>query len=300
MEAVLRIIDDYREAPCLWNRKHADYRDTGERKREWQRLGRKHNMSELKMEKKIHNLRTQFTRELKILRDSKKNNTPLKKRIWFGYHKMLFLVEDENERKKMETWDQPWSDDSCEMDSDVDTLNTDTIETIKCDPDKDTVSDDFDLNFDDIIASNVVNAVSSNLIPIDEPANSPRPAEGSVDSQGASITSTLADESQTVRSTTKRAATELLDQGTGSGKRAKETVPRCDEFERTGSSKRMRETVPRWDEFDAYGEYVGHKLRNSNKSRVEIAVAQRDIEDVFIRLEVGAYAVPEAQGKHKV
>lgn len=52
--------------------------------------------------------------------------------------------------------------------------------------------------------------------------------------------------------------------------------------------KSLTEAVTSRDEFAVYGEHVANKLRNSGRSRIEISLAQREI-DIFLKLEMGMY-----------
>lgn len=49
------------------------------------------------------------------------------------------------------------------------------------------------------------------------------------------------------------------------------------------------ETSTERDEFSVYGEHIANKLRNSGRSRKEIAVAQNLIDRVCFNLTMGAY-----------
>lgn len=54
--------------------------------------------------------------------------------------------------------------------------------------------------------------------------------------------------------------------------------------------KRHVYSVPKRDQFSVYGEHIANKLRNSGRSKFEIALAQRYIDDICFKLVVGEYA----------
>lgn len=54
--------------------------------------------------------------------------------------------------------------------------------------------------------------------------------------------------------------------------------------------KSLSEVVNTRDEHSVYGEYVANKIRNCNKSRMEISLAQRYINDILFRLDMGMLA----------
>lgn len=54
--------------------------------------------------------------------------------------------------------------------------------------------------------------------------------------------------------------------------------------------KSLTQVVSSRDEYAVFGEYVANKLRNCNKSRMEIALAQRNINDVLFKLDMGFLA----------
>lgn len=54
--------------------------------------------------------------------------------------------------------------------------------------------------------------------------------------------------------------------------------------------KSLSEVVNSRDEHSVYGEYVANKIRNCNKSRMEISLAQRYINDILFRLDMGMLA----------
>ncbi|XP_058116813.1 uncharacterized protein LOC131259357 [Anopheles coustani] len=122
-------------------------------------------------------------------------------------------------------------------------------------------------DFDDMIASSVVDAKGTKIIPvIDVDADS---SESQPELE-ADTTPTVSSSSAKQRATRK-------------------PIP--------GPAVRMqwakaKQAAPKRDEYAVYGEYVGEKLRNAGKSRLEIARAQQDIEAIFIKLESGIYGKP--------
>lgn len=66
-------------------------------------LAQKYQMANHDMEKKIHNLKSQFRREHKKLTESKKSGSSPKKSSWFGYHPLLFLLQGMESRGSRDT-----------------------------------------------------------------------------------------------------------------------------------------------------------------------------------------------------
>lgn len=91
-ENTISLIKMLRETPCLWDKNCRDYKNRGKKKDEMQRLADEYKMSYSDMEKKIHNLKTQFRREHKKLRASQRSGSSLEKCSWFGYQPLRFLL----------------------------------------------------------------------------------------------------------------------------------------------------------------------------------------------------------------
>lgn len=54
-------------------------------------------------------------------------------------------------------------------------------------------------------------------------------------------------------------------------------------------AKSSAEIVTERDEYTVYGEHIANKLRNSGRSRFEIAIAQHEIDDICFKLNMGAF-----------
>lgn len=64
--------------------------------------------------------------------------------------------------------------------------------------------------------------------------------------------------------------------------------------------KSLSEIVTTRDEHSVFGEYVANKVRNCNRPRVEVSLAQRYINDILFRLDMGLLAaeIPSIQTPH--
>lgn len=58
--------------------------------------------------------------------------------------------------------------------------------------------------------------------------------------------------------------------------------------------KTLTEAVTQRDEFSVYGEHIAYKLRNCGKNPVEISLAQREIDDIIIKLQMGKYGTDQS------
>lgn len=54
--------------------------------------------------------------------------------------------------------------------------------------------------------------------------------------------------------------------------------------------KTLADTVSKRDEYTVYGEHIANKLRNSGRSRLEIASAQNAIDNICFKLLMGEYS----------
>lgn len=87
-QRILKLIDDIRCSPCLWDMRHVDYRNRAVKTQTYEALGRKYNVNTMEIVKKFQILRTQFRREHKKVEGLQKPSH------WFGYEPLLFLDYD--------------------------------------------------------------------------------------------------------------------------------------------------------------------------------------------------------------
>ena len=102
-EDVLSLIAAYREQPCLWNVKSQGYKDRNAKDIALKKVYNEmkiidNNMTLEAMKTKIHTIRSQFKRELKLIRESKNSGastsdvyTP---KLWC-FHLLEFIPNDE-------------------------------------------------------------------------------------------------------------------------------------------------------------------------------------------------------------
>ncbi|CAH1396344.1 unnamed protein product [Nezara viridula] len=91
-ENTLRLIDVFHNTPCLWNVLSDDYRDREKKKRCWNIIAQQFGVPVTDVEKKIHNLKTQFYREHKrVTKDRKNRGYPQTVSNWFAYKHLMFL-----------------------------------------------------------------------------------------------------------------------------------------------------------------------------------------------------------------
>ena len=102
VETTLKLIEDFQARSCLWDVASLIIKieikgempcanlqsDTGYQIRRW---------------KKNHNLKTQFRREHKKLKQSKKSGVSPSKCNWFGYQPLLFLLQGTESRGSRST-----------------------------------------------------------------------------------------------------------------------------------------------------------------------------------------------------
>ena len=68
-DKVLKFIEDYQACSCLWDVNRPDYKNRVKRKSAIESLAAKYEVSVADIEKKIHNLKTSFSRERKKIHD---------------------------------------------------------------------------------------------------------------------------------------------------------------------------------------------------------------------------------------
>ena len=88
-DKVLKFIEDYQACSCLWDVNCPDYKNRVKRKSAIESLAAKYEVSGADLEKKIHNLKTSFSRERKKCIPA--SGSAPKKSSWFAYDYLLFL-----------------------------------------------------------------------------------------------------------------------------------------------------------------------------------------------------------------
>ena len=68
-DKVLKLIEDYQACSCLWDVNCPDYKNQVKRRSAIESLAAKYEVSVADIEKKIHNLKTSFSRERKKIHD---------------------------------------------------------------------------------------------------------------------------------------------------------------------------------------------------------------------------------------
>jgi hypothetical protein len=84
-ENMVKLIEDLRSLPCLWDVQSAEYKTRNKKVHACDTLATKYGASAVDVEKKIQALKTQFRMEHKKLVGSKRSGSSLKKALWFGY-----------------------------------------------------------------------------------------------------------------------------------------------------------------------------------------------------------------------
>ncbi|KFB40656.1 uncharacterized protein LOC100881882 [Anopheles sinensis] len=127
-ETTLALIEDYRKLPILWSKKHPLYKHRETRVKHLKFLAKKYCVKASVMEKRIHNLRSQFSREHK--EHLKKTKPAFPRRPWYGYEKMLFLQDDWQGvagTNTDESFDDLSDADAFDMDDDLDETKTPSV-----------------------------------------------------------------------------------------------------------------------------------------------------------------------------
>lgn len=89
-DKVLKFIEDYQACSCLWDVNCPDYKNRVKRKSAIESLAAKYEVSVADIEKKIHNLKTSFSRERK--KSNPASGSAPRKSSWFAYDYLLFLL----------------------------------------------------------------------------------------------------------------------------------------------------------------------------------------------------------------
>lgn len=97
---ILKLVELYHKNEVLWNTKHNNYKYNRYVKLDvWKQIADELQVERSAAEHKMHNLRSQFTREYKRVRTAKKNGhifTP----TWFVYEHLKFLIDFTSVREK--------------------------------------------------------------------------------------------------------------------------------------------------------------------------------------------------------
>lgn len=102
-ELTLKLIEDLQINVCLWDVTSVDYRNHEKRAKTICELAQKYDVVSSEIEKKIHTLKSQFTREHKKLVEARKSDASPKKCAWFGYEHLLFLLPANESRGSRST-----------------------------------------------------------------------------------------------------------------------------------------------------------------------------------------------------
>lgn len=102
-EKVLRFIEDFHAASCLWEVTNPEYKNRIKKKIVIEELAKKYEVSVSDVEKKIHNLKTAFHREHKKINQAKKSGASPVKNAWFAYDHLLFLLQGSESRGSRST-----------------------------------------------------------------------------------------------------------------------------------------------------------------------------------------------------
>lgn len=97
---ILKLVELYHKNEILWNTKHPNYKYNRFVKLDvWKQIADELEVDRCAAEQKMHNLRSQFTREYKRVRTATRNRqvfTP----TWFVYKHLTFLIDFTSVRTK--------------------------------------------------------------------------------------------------------------------------------------------------------------------------------------------------------
>lgn len=97
---ILKLVELYHKNEVLWNTKHCNYKYNRFVKLDvWKQIADEVQVEISAAEQKMHNLRSQFTREYKRVCTAKKKGqifTP----TWFAYNHLSFLIDYMNVKEK--------------------------------------------------------------------------------------------------------------------------------------------------------------------------------------------------------
>lgn len=101
-EETSNLIEGYRNFKCLWDAKHADYKNRIKKKDALIELGKMCHVSTAEVERKLANVNSQYRRERRNYKKFKKSGAASSFRPkWFGYNLMAFL-RDKNKPRRTE------------------------------------------------------------------------------------------------------------------------------------------------------------------------------------------------------
>lgn len=101
-EKTVQFIEDYRNAPELWNVTLREYKNNKQKMDTFKRLANQYECSVDEVKKKIKNLRSAFHRERKRLQKGS-GASPVKGKVWFGYDLLTFLLDTDVPRQTIST-----------------------------------------------------------------------------------------------------------------------------------------------------------------------------------------------------
>lgn len=102
-EKTLLLIEDFHSSRCLWDVTSEDYKNRNKKRLTLEDIGKKYETSASDVEKKIHNLKTQFYREHRKTKELKKSGSSPFKSGWFAYQHLLFLLQGIEPRGSLNT-----------------------------------------------------------------------------------------------------------------------------------------------------------------------------------------------------
>lgn len=99
---VFRLIQMYRDRPALWDSKHENFKDKAKRHEEMRKIALCLGESKEEVDRKVKNLLSHFSRELKKEGKSSKCGTISNyKSKWFAYEAMMFLKDKSKSRRRV-------------------------------------------------------------------------------------------------------------------------------------------------------------------------------------------------------
>lgn len=96
-------MEDLHSTPCLWEVRCVDYKNRNKKVDAYEMHANKYKISVSDIEKKIQMLKNQFRREHKKLLDSERSGASPKQVNWFGYERLLFLLQGYESRGSRST-----------------------------------------------------------------------------------------------------------------------------------------------------------------------------------------------------
>lgn len=97
-EETYSLIESIQECPELWNVKAKEYRDRNKKQKALKNLAEKYDTTEAEIQRKLHNLRTQFNQEIKKVKKRKSGDgvDDLYKSSWEYFDALKFLMLNES------------------------------------------------------------------------------------------------------------------------------------------------------------------------------------------------------------